>query len=104
MLLQDRAVENTTTSYLIINESVDNLMIHLQNTIENVSDIEDSRVITLGAIENISAVLEEIVASTNDVNNISGNQLVSVEELNHWASNLNKNSEYLVWEVQKFTV
>ncbi|MDF2942272.1 MAG: hypothetical protein K0S01_1130 [Herbinix sp.] len=104
MHLQDRAVENTTTSYLIINESVDNLMIHLQNTIENVSSIEDSRVSTLGAIENISAVLQEIVASTNVVNQISGNQLVSVETLNHWASNLNRNSEYLVQEVQKFTV
>ena len=102
MVLQDSAVKNTTDSYLDINESVDNLMIHLKNIIENVENVEVARVSTLGGIENISAVLEEIAASTNNVNHISGNQLQSVETLNHSAGNLNNNSEQLVDAVQKF--
>lgn len=104
MVLQDTAVRNTTDSYLDINESVDNLMVNLKNIIENVSNIEGARVSTLGAIENISAVLEEIAASTNNVNQISSDQLKSVEILNQSAGNLNSNSEQLVKAVQKFIV
>jgi Methyl-accepting chemotaxis protein len=104
MTLQDNAVKNTTDSYLCINESVDNLMIHLKNIIENVSTVEEARESTLGAIENISAVLEEIAASTNQVKQISTDQLHSVETLNQSAGNLNGNSEKLVNAVQKFTV
>ncbi|MDD3172981.1 MAG: methyl-accepting chemotaxis protein [Herbinix sp.] len=102
MVLQDSAVKNTTDSYLGINESVDNLMIHLKNIIENVENVEAARASTLGSIENISAVLEEIAASTNNVNQISGNQLQSVETLNHSAGDLNSNSEELVNAVQRF--
>ncbi len=104
MELQDSAVKNTTVSYVNINESVDNLMVQLQHITENVSNIEEARVSTLGAIENISAVLEEIAASTNNVNQISGNQLHSVETLNHSAGNLNDNSDQLVKAVEKFMV
>jgi methyl-accepting chemotaxis protein len=104
MVLQDTAVKNTTDSYLGINDSVDNLMIYLKHIIENVVNIEEARVSTLGAIENISAVLEEIAASANNVNQISNSQLQSVETLNHSAGELNQNSEQLVQAVQKFTV
>ncbi len=104
LVLQDTAVKNTTESYLGINESVDNLMIHLKSIIENVNNVEDARTSTLGAIENISAVLEEIAASSNNVNQISSNQLESVESLNQSAGQLNQNSEQLVQEVQRFTV
>lgn len=104
MVLQDTAVKNTTDSYLDINESVDNLMVNLKYIIENVTNIEGARVSTLGAIENISAVLEEIAASSNNVNQISTDQLQSVETLNQSAGNLNNNSEQLVHAVHKFIV
>lgn len=104
MVLQDTAVRNTAESYHNINESVDHLMDNLKMIIENVDNIEGARASTLGAIENISAVLEEIAASTNNVNQISSNQLLSVESLNQSAVNLNSNSEELVNEVQKFKI
>lgn len=104
LVLQDMAVKNTAESYQGINNSVDNLMIHLKSIIENVNNIEEARTSTLGAIENISAVLEEIAASSNNVNQISSNQLQSVESLNQSAGQLNQNSEQLVMEVQRFTV
>ena len=61
--------------------------------IEHANHMEGARESTLGAIENMSAVLEEIAASSNNVNQISGDQLRSVETLNQSAGNLNHNSE-----------
>ena len=55
--LQENAVSNTTQSYLNINDSVENLVVQLRQIIENVDNIEEARVSTLGAIESISAVL-----------------------------------------------
>jgi methyl-accepting chemotaxis protein len=104
MVLQDNAVKNTTDSYYGINKSVDDLIVYLKYIIENVNSIDEARTSTLGAIENISAVLEEIAASTNNVNQISNNQLQSVETLKYSAGNLKQNSELLVQSVQRFTV
>ena len=104
LALQDKAVINTMDSFSEINDSVDNLIICLKNVIENVSNIDKARGSTLGAIGNISAVLEEIAASSNSVNQISGNQLQSVETLNQSTSQLNRNSEQLVLAIQKFIV
>ncbi|MDF2941927.1 MAG: hypothetical protein K0S01_785 [Herbinix sp.] len=102
--LQENAVKNTTASYHNINESVAHLMTYLNYITENVANIEEARIGTLGAIENISAVLEEIAASTNTVNQTSKEQLSSVETLNKSAGNLNENANNLVKAVQKFQV
>lgn len=104
MALQDTAVKNTTDSYQNINQSVDNLMVHLKHISEHVGNIEQSRKSTLGAIENISAVLEEVAASANSVNQTSVNQLQSVEVLNQSAGDLNQNSVQLVQAIRRFTV
>jgi methyl-accepting chemotaxis protein len=102
--LQESAVKNTTDSYHNINASVENLMTYINYITENVSNIEEARISTLGAIENISAVLEEIAASTSTVNQTSKEQLSSVETLNKSAGNLNENANNLVMAVHKFQV
>jgi methyl-accepting chemotaxis protein len=102
--LQGDAVKNTTDSYKNINDSVEKLIVYLNYITQNVGNIEEARVSTLGAIENISAVLEEIAASTNTVNQTSNDQLASVETLNNAAGKLNKNADILVQEVKKFKV
>lgn len=104
MKLQENAVKNTTDSYQHIDESVEKLVVFLQYITENVGNIEEARVSTLAAIENISAVLEEIAASTNNVNQTSTDQLGSVETLNGAAVKLNDNAAHLVKEVEKFIV
>ncbi len=101
---QENAVKNTTDSYQNINDSVEKLVVFLKYITDNVANIEEARVSTLAAIENISAVLEEIAASSNNVNQTSSDQLSSVESLNKSAMKLNNNSDNLVREVQKFTV
>ena len=104
LTLQENAVKNTTDSYTNINDSVERLVVFLSHITDNVANIEEARISTLGAIENISAVLEEIAASSNNVNQTAANQLASVESLNSSAVNLNTNADHLVSEVQKFTV
>ncbi len=102
MVLQELAVKNTADSYHSINVSVDKLVMNLEQITQNVEEIEGARSSTLGAIENISAVLEEIAASTNNINQISQDQLKSVEVLNDSAENLNNNSDQLVNAASKF--
>lgn len=104
MRLQESAVNNTTKSYENINESVEHLVVYLNDIIENVENIEDARVSTLGAVESISAVLEEIAASSNTVNQSASEQLSSVETLSKSADDLNNNADVLVESVEKFKV
>ena len=104
MMLQETAVENTTCSYQRINQNVEKLVVNLNGILDNIENIEQARVSTLGAIENISAVLEETSASSNTVSQTAYNQLKTVESLNKEAGNLNKSSEQLVEAVNTFTV
>lgn len=104
MLLQVEAVENTTCVYQKINGNVERLVVNINEIFENVVNIEQARISTLGAIENISAVLEEIAASSNTVNQAAQEQLHTVEELNVAASGLHTNSVELVTEVEKFVI
>ncbi len=104
MVLQDTAVKNTTKSYYNINDSIDMLMAKLTDVISGVKSIENARTSTLNLVENISAVLEEIAASSNNVNQISAEQLRSVELLNQSAGDMSSTSEELIGAVRKFTV
>jgi methyl-accepting chemotaxis protein len=102
--LQDGAVKNTMESFHNISDSVEDLMTYLNHIADNVGNMEDARISTMEAIENISAVMEEIAASTNTVNQSSNLQLSSVETLNKSAGNLNENSKHLVDAVYKFQI
>lgn len=104
MRQQEKAVENTTSSYLRINENVEKLVLNQNGILENVDNIEQARVSTLRAIENISAILEEIAASSEMVNQTALNQLKTVETLKASADNLNGNSGNLVNAVDTFTI
>jgi methyl-accepting chemotaxis protein len=102
--LQESAVNNTIESYDHINETVGELMVHLGYISENVESMEGSRASTLGAIENISAVLEEVAASAGTVNQNASEQINSVGALNQSAGVLSKNAEELSQAIQKFIV
>lgn len=102
--LQESAVKNTTDSYQDINESVEKLVVFLQQISDNVNSINETRVTTLASIENISAVLEEIAAASNSVSQTANNQLHSVESLNESVVRLDNNADNLTKEIQKFIV
>ncbi len=104
MQMQENAVIDTTESYQSINSSVEGLVMNLGYISENIDNIEEARASTLAAIESISAVLEEIAASSNTVNQTSSNQLSSVGMLSDSARNLKDNANVLVNAVEQFTV
>ena len=104
LMLQGDAVRATTSSFTDINGSVERLMKYLDDITLNVQNIEEARVSTLGAIENISAVLEEVAASTNTVNQTSDGLISNVETLNSAAETLNQNAELLVEQISKFKI
>ena len=104
MLLQDNAVKNTLESYKDINDKVTNLVTYLEEIADSVENMEEARTSTLSAIESISAVMEEIAASTNTVNQSSSEQLMAAENLNISAVSLKNQADELVKEVEKFSV
>lgn len=104
MLLQDKAVKSTIDSYKEINNNVTSLVVYIKEIADNADNMEDARSSTLGAIESISAVMEEIAASTNTVNQTSSEQLTAAETLNTSAGSLNKHANELVEEVERFNV
>ncbi|HEX3030062.1 MAG TPA: methyl-accepting chemotaxis protein [Clostridia bacterium] len=104
MVLQKEAVDNTISSYENINQNVEKLIVNLNGISTNVENIEHARVNTLGAVESISAVLEEIAASSNTVSQTTYGLLQSVGILNKSAVNLNNNSDQLVEAVEIFKI
>lgn len=104
MRMQAGAVKNTTESYFSINHNVERLVLHLNEIAGNVDAMEASRASTLGAVESISAILQEVAASTNSVNQTSDMQLESLGNLKESAEGLNRNADKLVQEIQKFKV
>lgn len=104
MMLQENAVGNTIKSYQNISGNVEMLVSNLTAVMMNVENIENSRVNTLGAIENMSAVLEEIAASSNTINQTAFDQLQTVESLSQSADGLHKEAEQLVNAVDIFTI
>jgi methyl-accepting chemotaxis protein len=102
--LQESAVTDTIDSYHNINQNVEQLVIYLKYITDSVNTMEISRTSTLGAIESISAVLEEIAASSNTVNQASKEQLSSVDTLGSSSEALYTNADKLLQAVQKFIV
>ena len=104
MILQKKAVDNTISSYENINQNVEKLIVNINGISTNVDNIEHARVNTLGAVESISTVLQEIAASTNTVSQTTDKLLESVGTLNKSAINLNNNSDQMVEAVEIFKI
>ncbi len=104
MILQKKAVDNTISSYENINQNVEKLIVNINGISTNVDNIEHVRVNTLGAVESISAVLQEIAASSNTVSQTTDKLLESVGTLNKSAINLNNNSDQMVEAVEIFKI
>ena len=102
MTLQKEVVDNTISSYENINQNAERLIININDISTSVNNIELARVNTLGAIESISAVLEEIAASSNMVNQTTDELLCSVGTLNKSAEDLTNTADELVGAVEIF--
>lgn len=98
------AVEETTESFRMIDQQVEQLLIALQTISENVSKMEESRSGTMEAIESISAVSAETAACSSSVYTTAGTQLKAITELDTAAENLRARADKLVEVLETFQV
>ena len=66
--------------------------------------MEQTRSVTLMAIQEISAVAEQTAASTADVSNVVTTQLEGVEELSQNSERLSASAEELGQAINQFTI
>ena len=101
---QASAVRDTTSSFEEIDKQVEYLMEHIKEVLSNVSEMEQSRVNTLGAVENISAVSEESASSSSTVTEAASEQFVMVKKLDDMAQKLSEYAKDLESAVNVFTI
>jgi methyl-accepting chemotaxis protein len=95
-------LSNVVKLFHNINLHVDDLAVKLNSITSGIEDINQSKVITLAAIENISAVAEETSAASEEVDATAQQQLDAVKMLNDAAKVLNKEAAELEHAIMIF--
>lgn len=101
---QETAVTNTERSFVDMNCHVEKLVNNVDMILENIHNIEDSKVKTLMAIENISAVSQQTAAASMSVNETTTRQLDAVHTLNNLSIELDDNAKALEQVIHQFKV
>jgi methyl-accepting chemotaxis protein len=101
---QEAAVINTEKSFEIMNDQVEKLVDNVNRIIGNVHDIENTKIVALAAIENISAVSQQTAAGAQSVNDITNHQLTAVSSLNVLSQELDDNAKELEAIIEQFRV
>lgn len=101
---QQKAVNDTTKAFEVMQQQVGGLMKELDSILTGVQEMEETRYVTLNAIEEISAVSEETAASAEEVSNVVAKQLDVVEELSENSEHLSTSAEELSKAINQFTV
>lgn len=101
---QETAVRNTEESFADINFRVEKLVNNVTMILSNVHNIKRSKINTLSAIENISAVSQQTAAASLSVTDTTNNQLVVVQSLNDLAKELDNNALNLQNVISQFKV
>ena len=92
---QANIVAKTKEAFDNMNDSVEALLEKLKDVAMNVTDMNNSREVTLNAIESISAVSEETAASSSVVNDTVLSQKNSAQTLEAAAKDLEQRTEEL---------
>lgn len=101
---QEEAVRGTQSAFDEMSEQVANLIERLSAIIESVNRMEEEKEISVGKMENISAVTEEVVASVSNVTERTSRQVKIVNGLEGLSGQMAEQSEQLESSVQMFTV
>lgn len=101
---QTGAVENTTTSFRMIDQQVESLLEALETITSNVAEMNRSRSETLEAIESISAVSAETAACSSNVYTTAGTQMNAIEDLDQASQQLREKSDRLMEMLGTFNV
>ena len=101
---QQVAVGDTTNAFRTMQKQMNVLMDELEGILKGVNDMDQTRSVTLMAIQEISAVAEETAASAADVSNVVTTQLEGVEELSQNSERLSASAEELGQAINQFTI
>lgn len=101
---QQMAVDDTTQAFRTMQKQMGVLMDELEGILKGVNDMDQTRSVTLMAIQEISAVAEQTAASTADVSNVVTTQLEGVEELSQNSERLSTSAEELGQAINQFTI
>lgn len=101
---QQQKVEAARQMFLDMNEMIDQLLDNMKSATDEVHSMDADRADTLNAIQNISGVIEETLASTTLVSERIKEQVSTMEGLANATNQLNDNTSELNEAVGKFTV
>ena len=101
---QEASVINTEKSFEMMNEQVEMLVDNVGRIVGNVHDIENTKIVALAAIENISAVSQQTAAGAQSVNDITNHQLTAVSRLNELSQELDDNAKVLGAIIEQFRI
>lgn len=102
--LQNDSLQNTIEIFKSISGSMEQLAEKVGNTISAVSDMDNYKVETMAAMENISTISEQTAASSQEVTASAEEQLSSIEELAGYAQKLNDAARKLTEVISKFKI
>jgi Methyl-accepting chemotaxis protein len=100
--LQETALRNTAQVFHDIINHVEGLIKNINDITTRVKDIEETKAITLNAITDISAVLEETASASVEVQSAAESQLAATEHLNKAAGSLREEARELQNSISSF--
>lgn len=101
---QNEAVENATTSFNQIMQSMENLASQVKEIIEGLDNMDKVKNDAIVSIRNIASISEETAASTEEVNSSTQEQLSGIEELALRAKRLSDIAKELSKSISKFKI
>jgi methyl-accepting chemotaxis protein len=99
---QETVLKDVIFAFQNINLHVEGLAGNIESILHGVNDIEQSKVSTLNAITNISAVSQETAAAAEEMDATANQQLTAVEKLNEAAITLGDDAKQLVTAISVF--
>lgn len=99
---QQQAVDDTVSLFYVIDEELDQFMENVVSITSEIAEVERVKNHTLGAMENIAAVVQETTAMNENINNSAQNQINLMDDLNQSTQRLENNANVLERAVNIF--
>ena len=104
MIQQSMALESTVRTFDTITEQVCGLNANIGEIFHKLTDITQTKNETVEAVANISATLEETVASSEEVDSAARKQMNAAEKLNQEAKELGVQAIDLKTAIARFKI
>lgn len=102
--MQNEIVDHTIDAFHNMNSGIERLIENLSTISNNMKNMETAREGTLGAVENISAISEETLATSSSIEMTVHNQADSVARLEEASKKMEENAKDLIETVNLFRI